>query len=165
VLHPGRTADTLSLKSESSYLDIAFPQGEWSVSGLIIKGPKSQSPVAPQRLAKLLPRPAAAHEAPATVTAGQALTLTLRVSPAVDVSGIRLHYRAVNQLAAFKTIEKTMDQPSFTIPAADISSKWDLMYYFEILNREGSGWFQPDPHAATPYYVVKVLADRDRTTQ
>ena len=30
------------------------------------------------------------------------------------------------------------------------------MYYFEILNRGGSGWFQPDPQTATPYYVVKV---------
>src|SRR5437016_3866535 len=28
-------------------------------------------------------------------------------------------------------------------------SKWDLMYYFEILNREGGGWFQPDPHTTT----------------
>jgi hypothetical protein len=33
---------------------------------------------------------------------------------------------------------------------------WDLMYYFEILNRAGGGWFYPDPQNATPYYVVKV---------
>jgi hypothetical protein len=30
------------------------------------------------------------------------------------------------------------------------------MYYFEILNSEGGGWFQPDPLVTTPYYVVKV---------
>ena len=84
-----------------------------------------------------------AHDAPKSVVAGQALTLTLHVSPAADVIRIRLHYRTVNQLAEFKIIEKTMDQPSFTIPAEYVSLKWDLMYYFEMPNREGSGWFQP----------------------
>jgi hypothetical protein len=161
LLHPDRSADTISLKSESGFLNIAFPQGEWSVSGLVIKGPKSQAHLEPQKLTKLLPRPSITHEAPKTVAAGQALTVTLRVSPAADVTRLRLHYRTVNQLAGFKTIEKTMDQPSFTIPAEDISSRWDLMYYFEILNREGSGWFQPDPHTTTPYYVVKVLSGGD----
>jgi hypothetical protein len=158
VLHPDRSADTISLKSESGFLNIAFPKGEWSVSGLVIKGPKSQSRLEPQRFAKQLPRPAIAHEAPKEVAAGQSLTVSLRVLPGVNVTRIRLHYRPVNQLAGFKTIEKTVDQSSFTIPAEDISSKWDLMYYFEILNREGSGWFQPDPHTTTPYYVVKVLS-------
>jgi hypothetical protein len=42
------------------------------------------------------------------------------------------------------------------IPGADISAKWDLMYYFEVLNKEKGGWFEPDPAVATPYYVVKV---------
>jgi hypothetical protein len=156
LLHPDRSAETMTLKSESGFLNIAFPQGEWSVSGLVIKGPKSQSPLESQRFAKLLPRPAIVHEAPKMVAAGQAITLTLRVTPAADVTRIRLHYRAVNQLADFKTIEKTIDQLTFTIPAHDVSAKWDLMYYFEILNREGRGWFHPDPHTATPYYVVKT---------
>ena len=44
----------------------------------------------------------------------------------------------------------------FTIPGEDISPKWDLMYYFEVLNDQKTGWFQPDPAMATPYYVVKV---------
>ena len=54
------------------------------------------------------------------LAAGQPLTVTLRVSPATDVARIRLHYRPVNQLARFKTIEKTTGQPSFdtTPPAA-----------------------------------------------
>jgi hypothetical protein len=30
------------------------------------------------------------------------------------------------------------------------------MYYFEVLNKQGGGWFEPDPAVATPYYVVKV---------
>ena len=30
------------------------------------------------------------------------------------------------------------------------------MYYFEVLNRVGRGWFEPDPIVATPYFVVTV---------
>jgi hypothetical protein len=156
LLHPDRSASSLSLKSESGFLNITFPQGEWAVSGLVIKGPKSQSQLEPQRFPKVLPRPAISHEPPKTAAAGQALTVTLRISSVADVTRIRLHYRPVNQLARFKTIEQAAGQPSFTIPAEDVSPRWDLMYYFEILNREGSGWFQPDPHTTTPYYVVKI---------
>jgi hypothetical protein len=39
---------------------------------------------------------------------------------------------------------------TFTIPGEDISARWDLMYYFEVLNKEKSGWFYPDPASATP---------------
>jgi hypothetical protein len=53
-------------------------------------------------------------------------------------------------------LELAAGQSTFTIPSGDLSPKWDLMYYFEILNTGGSGWFQPDPRATTPYYVVKV---------
>ena len=43
---------------------------------------------------------------------------------------------------------------TFVIPGEHISARWDLMYYFEVLTAEGSGWFYPDPAAATPYFVV-----------
>ena len=45
----------------------------------------------------------------------------------------------------------------FTIPASDVSPRWDLMYYFEVLNDRKGGWFQPDPLRETPYYVIKVV--------
>jgi len=47
---------------------------------------------------------------------------------------VRLHYRAVNQLAKFKTIESPASKAVFIIPAADVKEQWDLMYYFEVLN-------------------------------
>src|SRR5260370_81208 len=95
LLHLDRSADTMTLKSESGFLNIVFPQGEWSVSGIVIKGPKSQTRLAPQRFARTLPRPAIAHDAPKTAAARPALTLTLRVSPATDLLRIRLHYRTL----------------------------------------------------------------------
>jgi hypothetical protein len=51
-------------------------------------------------------------------------------------------------------VEQPAAKTTFTIPPEDVTQKWDLQYYFEILNREGGGWFQPDPAQATPYYVV-----------
>ncbi len=44
----------------------------------------------------------------------------------------------------------------FTIPGDDLAPNWDLMYYFEVLAADGSGWFHPDPALAVPYYVVTV---------
>ena len=77
-------------------------------------------------------------------------------SIAASAARICLHYRPINQQAKWKSIEAPPEQQSFTISADDVSSKWDLMYYFEVLNPADSGWFQPDPHTATPYYVVRV---------
>ena len=164
ILHPERSAAVVNLKPKEGFLNIVFPEGEWSVSGLIIQGPKSRVPLEPQRFAKFLPRPAIRHEPPRAVVAGRPVPLALAVSPSVNVTRIRLHYRPVNQLVPFKTIESKPGQSSFTIPGEDVSSKWDLMYYFEILNREGTGWFHPDPWTATPYYVVKVLSGQESAT-
>ncbi len=156
ILHPDRSEVMLNLKQEGGFLNIALPNGEWSVSGLVIQGPRSKLALPPQMAPKQVPRPAISHEGPRTVAAGQALRLQLRISNGNAVSSIRLHYRPVNQLVPFKTIENAADNLSFTIPGEDVSAKWDLMYYFEILNQAGSGWFQPDPLITTPYYVVKV---------
>jgi len=87
---------------------------------------------------------------------GKPLALTLQVYPAGAVKAVRLHYRPLNQLARFKTIEAPVSRLPFTIPAADISGEWDLMYYFECLAGDNSGWFHPDPWTATPYYVVET---------
>jgi hypothetical protein len=156
ILHPDRSEESVELKADGGFLNVAFPQGVWSVSGLVIQGPRSRAPLEAQRFPKLPPRPAIAHEPPTTVEVGQPITLEIRISPAAEVTSVRLYYRPVNQEAKFRMIENTASHESFTIPGADISAKWDLMYYFEILNKGGSGWFQPDPQVATPYYVVKV---------
>ena len=51
------------------------------------------------------------------------------------------HHRRAEKMARglvpFKTLEAEPGA-TFTIPAADISPRWDLMYYFEVINRD---WF------------------------
>jgi hypothetical protein len=131
---------TRTLRTSSETLDIRFPDGDWRISGLIVQGsnpppptPKSQHPT---------PVPKVVHIPPATARANQPLTLRIEAP-----GPVRLHYRPMNQLVPFKSIAG----PPFTIPAEDVSPRWDLLYYFE-----GPAWFHPDPRTTTPYYVVKV---------
>jgi hypothetical protein len=155
-LRPDHTETVAQLKSEGPYLDIPFPDGEWSVSGLAVQGPKSKQPVPQQAFAKAVARPAITHEPPQTAGARTPLNVALKMGVAKDVATVRLYYRPVNQQAQFRMIEQTPDRLTFTIPAEDVSPQWDLMYYFELINTSGGGWFHPDPQVATPYYIVKV---------
>ena len=151
LLHPDHTITELKLAASNGRLEIPMPGGDWSISGVVIRGGKSV-PVPPEP--KTLPRPSLRHDPPAQAQPGQSLTLQL-VASGAHVRAVRLHYRPLNQLAQFKTIEKAPGE-SFVIPGGDISSDYDLMYYFEALSENGSGWFQPDPLIQTPYYVVKT---------
>jgi hypothetical protein len=154
-LHPDGTAAPQKLLARNGVLNVAFPEGEWAVSGLVVKGPRA-APLPSRDPLKRLPRPTIAHIPPKSAPPDQPLALTLRINPAVAVKAVRLHYRPVNQLTEFKTIENAGAKGAFTIPAADLSRRWDQIYYFEVLNTEGAGWFYPDPRTATPYYVVRV---------
>ena len=155
-LHPDRTSRKELFQAGSGYLTIRFPEGAWEVSGLVITRTGQREPAPTYPLLKRLPRPAIEHVAPKVAQPGKPLTLTLRVNPPTGVRAVRLHYRAVNQLARFESIEATAPHLSFTIPGEAISQKWDLMYYFEVLDGGLAGWFEPDPETATPYFVVST---------
>jgi len=155
LLHPDHTISELNLTASNDRLEILMPEGDWSISGIVVRGSKS-APIPPEP--KTLPRPSFRHNPPAQAEPGQSLTLQLAASGA-HVQSVRLHYRPLNQLDQFKTIEKAPGQ-EFVIPSSDISSDYDLMYYFEVLSDNGSGWFQPDPLTQTPYYVVQTSAKK-----
>ena len=75
------------------------------------------------------------------------------------MSAVRLHYRPTDPAAATQVLELAVKpEISFTIPASDITGNWDMQYFFEILHADGSGWFEPDPLAATPYWVVHIIS-------
>jgi hypothetical protein len=153
------------MQAHNGYLDVMFPDGEWAVSGLVVKGPRPREPLPQRTIPKGRARPAIEHVPPKSAVPGQALALAIRVAPTNGVNAIRLHYRPLNQLAKFKVLENRGAKGSFAIPAEDVSNRWDLMYYFEILTDENGGWFQPDPHTATPYYVVTVEAPPSTTVR
>jgi hypothetical protein len=151
-LHPDRTTRTQVIDSAGDSLRIRFPNGDWAVSGLVIKGPASTLPAPALPRRRQLARPTFLHTPPGSALAGKPLLLSVRVGGAKP-EAIRLHYRALNQQEKFHTLE---GGPSFTIPSDHISSRFDLIYYFEVLNAEKSGWFYPDPATATPYFVVQT---------
>jgi len=155
LLHPDHKISELKLTASNGRLEIPMPNGEWSISGVVVRGGKTiPVPPAPEDL----PRPNFHHEVPKHAQPGEPLTVRLKIS-GPHVSSVRLHYRPLNQLAQFKTVEKSPGG-EFVIPGNDITSDYDLMYYFEVLSDNGGGWFQPDPLTQTPYYVVETSAKK-----
>jgi hypothetical protein len=158
LLKPDGSVDERKVRAQGGLCDIAMPAGDWQVSGLILKGDQP-APQPSNRWPAPVARPALEHSAMKLIHPGKPLQLLLRVWPATEVTQIRLHYRALNQMAQWKVMETTAQKPVFTIPGEEIDARWDLQYYFEVLNHEGTGWFLPDPAKATPYYVVSVQVE------
>jgi hypothetical protein len=111
--------------------------------------------------APVTPRPQMMHKPNQATAADQPLMVTLRIAAPKQATLVRLHYRTLDPQSKETVLE---EQPSgevhFTIPGSELTGTWDLFYYFEVLNREGSGWFEPDPLAASPYFVVHIQAPR-----
>jgi hypothetical protein len=157
-LHPDDTFATAHLRSINGVVDVRFPSSDWTVSGLVLEkmGSEPQKPSAASSSSKPSVKPAVYHTPTRKIAPGRPLTIALKLSSTASVKSVRLYYRPLNQLAKFKMLEASPARPIFTIPAQNISTRWDLMYYFEILSRQGTGWFHPDPWVTTPYYVVNV---------
>jgi hypothetical protein len=157
LLHPDESAEDRQVKASGGRLTIAMPEGEGNVSGIAVKSTGAAQAVVKPVAGAVAQRPAIRHTPPGSVVAGRPLTLSVEVGGGKERK-VRLHYRAVNQLAAFRTIDGSASA-AFTIPGTDVDKKWDLMYYFEVLDEKGGGWFQPDPLRETPYYVVTVRGE------
>jgi len=99
------------------------------------------------------------HMPPASAPSELPLTLTVHLAQPKTVKAVRLHFRPTDPAAATQVIEQAAKaELSFIIPGREITGNWDLQYFFEFLNADGSGWFAPDPLTATPYWVVHVIA-------
>ena len=114
-----------------------------------LKGPAVAIPALPKRF----PRPQFTHAAVKSAPVDKEINLTFDVNPLKDVRLVRLHYRPVDSPAQTTVIEKpAAASMTFTIEG----SVSDLIYYFEIISRENSGWFEPDPESGTPYHLVRI---------
>ena len=81
ILHPDGTAAPQKLRARNGFLDVAFPEGEFAASGLVVKGPRAPEPPLPQKWPKRLPRPNIAHSPPKTAPPDKPLALAVRISP------------------------------------------------------------------------------------
>ncbi|MCW5981841.1 MAG: hypothetical protein KIT09_27395 [Bryobacteraceae bacterium] len=154
-------ATTAPQQARDGVLDVAFPEGHWDVSGVVIKSVNPEQALPPRaEEPNRGPAPSFSHLPPRRAPAGAPLTLSLKMTPAPADAQVRLHYRPLDQLAEFKTLEAPAARPVFTIPGEDVAGQFDLLYYFEALTPD-SGWFYPDPAVVTPYFVVETQAAPD----
>lgn len=157
LIKPDGTVDERMLQTQDGVVEIAMPDGAWQYAGLILRN-TAPAPL-PPRWPKPLAKPIFEHAAPKLLAAGKPVQLLLRVYPFNNVKTVRLHYRPLNQLAAWKTLDAPPQRALFQLTAEDVDARWDLQYYFEILNTEGGGWFYPDPDQTRPYYVSTVQVE------
>ncbi len=102
-------------------------------------------------ITKPIPRPQISHTPVKTIQPDHPIELSIQIN-AKDATSVRLHYRLVESTEPHVIEKPAAASVAFTIPPTD----YDILYYFEILNRERTGWFEPDPFTSTPYYVIKV---------
>ena len=73
---------------------------------------------------------------------------------------MKLRYRHLSQYEDYQTAEMTLDAKtglySGAIPAAYIDQKWDVMYFVEVVGRNGAGRMYPDLEREMPYVIVPV---------
>jgi hypothetical protein len=100
------------------------------------------------------------HTPAATARPGEPLRITAKVTAASGVKWVRLRYRSVSQYQDYETLPMSRigssDEYEATIPGDKIASKWDFMYYFEVMDNTGNGKIYPDFEKETPYVVVKL---------
>ena len=91
---------------------------------------------------------------------GSPVVVTANVTAPAGVKWVRLRYRHVNQKEDYETAEMTLDQRtglySGAIPAPFVDSIWNLMYFVEVVDRNGFGRMYPDLEVETPYVIVPV---------
>jgi hypothetical protein len=91
---------------------------------------------------------------------GQDLKIEVRVTAARGPKWVRLRYRAVNQTLDYETLPMEAatgsDFFSTTVPAEAIDPKFDFMYFFEVMDREGYGLMYPNFERETPYFIVNL---------
>lgn len=101
------------------------------------------------------------HQPVITATAGKPITVKLKVSAPSGVKWVRLRYRNVNQEQEYKTLPfvAASDKDSYEVivPADQINSKWDFMYYLQVMDNNSNGRIYPDLNKETPYIITKLI--------
>jgi hypothetical protein len=90
----------------------------------------------------------------------QDIAISATVKAPAGVKWVKLRYRAVNQYLDYQTLTMKADPESdiysATIPAAQIDTQFDLMYFIELMDCDGNGRNYPDFEVETPYVVVEL---------
>lgn len=101
------------------------------------------------------------HVPVATLPAGQAFSLQVKLSAKAGIKSVRLRYRDVNQEEAWQALPmlpgKEKDVYECTVPAGQINSRWDFQYLLEVMDNNNKGAIFPDVNKETPYWIVQLI--------
>ena len=104
--------------------------------------------------------PVVSLDPPGVAETGRDLRITAKVSTPDQVKLVRLRYRHLTQYEDYQTAEMTLDPNTgactAAIPADFIDPKWDLMYFVEVVGKNGAGSMYPDLEREMPYVIVPV---------
>lgn len=89
------------------------------------------------------------------------ITVSVKVNAPAGVKWVRLRYRNVNQEQDFKTLQMVSagekDSYQAIVPTEQINTKWDFMYFIEVMDNNGNGRIYPNLNIETPYIIVKLI--------
>ena len=101
------------------------------------------------------------HKPVTSALLNQPIKISVTVSAPAGVKWVRLRYRDVNQMEDYKTLQMfpSSDKDTYqaTVPADQINSKWDFMYFIEVMDNNGNGQIYPDLNQETPYIIVHLI--------
>jgi hypothetical protein len=104
--------------------------------------------------------PVVEHTPVASAGAGEPLRIALRATDPSGVKWVRLRYRHVTQYEDYLTTGMIKDPTSgvyaAAIPGDFIVTRWDLMYFVEVMDNRGNGAIYPDLEREIPYIIVPV---------
>ncbi len=101
------------------------------------------------------------HQPLTTAPAGKPLTIAADISAPNGIKWVRLRFRSVNQYDDYQTLTMTLvGKPGHyeaTVPGEKIPTKFDFMYFLEVMDNRGQGKIYPDLNETTPYIVVHLV--------
>ena len=91
---------------------------------------------------------------------GERISLEIAAEPGSRLVSAVLHYRHVDQSAAYHTAEMSAHGDRFRaeIPGQYTDSPYPMLYYFELRDTRGAAWIYPGFNAELanqPYFIVR----------
>ena len=88
------------------------------------------------------------------------IKMTARVEDPSGVESVILRFRRVSQFEDYQALPITRTKGSdlyeAVIPAAYSDGKYDVMYFVEVMDKQGNGRMVPDMEKETPYVIVRL---------
>ncbi|RAJ10254.1 hypothetical protein LV92_03003 [Arenibacter echinorum] len=99
------------------------------------------------------------HHAVSHTPLNHDINIAASIKAPSGIKWARLRYRPVNQHLDFKTLnmERRGESGEFLgiVPSSQIDQRFDLMYFFEVMDNEGNGFIYPDLDLETPYITIQ----------